>query len=223
MPRADRRLQRFIDALLKDRRPRRSPAGEDLGAMQLAAQLRAAHPGSSEPSPEFVDGLARRLRREQESATRFQPRRRQFLITGLATAAAGIGAGFGLDRLRETLTESPNGSSLSNLVEPNWVAVAKLADITPGKIQRFSAGGVEGFVFTVSGELRALSAACTDQGCILHADAASGRLACPCHWATFRLDGKPDRNDYGYPLTPLPTIQVRATGVDVEVLVPKSA
>jgi cytochrome b6-f complex iron-sulfur subunit len=223
MPRADRRLHRFVEALLKDRRPRGGAAGSDLGAMQLAAQLHAAHPGSSEPSPEFVDGLARRLRREQESANRFQPRRRQFLITGLATAAAGVGAGFGLDRLRETLTETPNGSSLSNLIEPNWVAVAKVADITPGKIQRFSAGGVEGFVFAVSGELRALSAACTDQGCILHADAGSGRLACPCHWATFKLDGKPDRNDYGYPLTPLPAIQVRATGDDVEVLVPKTA
>jgi cytochrome b6-f complex iron-sulfur subunit len=223
MPRADRRLRRFIDALLKDRRPRRGPAGDDLGAMQLAAQLRAAHPGSSEPSSEFVDGLARRLRREQETANNFQPRRRQFLIAGLATAAAGVGAGFGLDRLRETLTETPSGSSLSNLIEPSWVAVAKLADITPGKIQRFSAGGVEGFVFAVSGELRALSAACTDQGCILHADAGSGRLACPCHWATFKLDGKPDRNDYGYPLTPLPAIQVRATGDDVEVLVPKTA
>jgi len=223
MPRADRRLLRFIDALLKDRRPRRGPAGDDLGAMQLASQLRAAHPGSSEPSPEFVDGLARRLRREQETADSFQPRRRQFLITGLATAAAGIGAGFGLERLRDTLTETPSGSSLSNLIEPNWVAVAKLADITPGKIQRFSAGGVEGFVFNVGDELRALSAACTDQGCILHADATSGRLACPCHSATFKLDGKPDRNDYGYPLTPLPAIEVRASGDDVEVLVPKTA
>jgi nitrite reductase/ring-hydroxylating ferredoxin subunit len=223
MPRADRRLLRFIDALLNDRHPRRGPAGDDLGAMQLAAQLRAAHPGSSEPSPEFVDGLARRLRREQETANSFQPRRRQFLITGLATAAAGIGAGFGLERLHETLTETPSGSSLSNLIEPNWVAVAKLADITPGKIQRFSAGGVEGFVFKVSDELRALSAACTDQGCILHADATTARLACPCHWATFKLDGEPDRNDYGYPLTPLPAIQVRASGDDVEVLVPKTA
>jgi nitrite reductase/ring-hydroxylating ferredoxin subunit len=191
--------------------------------MHLAAQLHAAHPGSSEPSPEFVDGLARRLRREQESADRFQPRRRQFLITGLATAAAGIGAGIGVERLREALTETPTGSTLGGLIEPNWVAVAKLADITPGKIRRFSASGVEGFVFTVNGELRALSAACTDQGCILHADATSGRLACPCHSATFKLDGKPDANDYGYPLTPLPAIQVRASGDDVEVLVPKTA
>ena len=222
MSRADRRLARYVESLRRDRRPRGGPAGDDLSAMQLATQLRAAHPGAGEPSPAFVDDLARRLRREEESAARFQPRRRQFLITGLATAAAGVGVGFGIDRLRDVAGNRASSAAV-NPIDGAWVAVAKLSDIGPGKIQRFSAGGVEGFVFQAGDQLRALSAACTDQGCILHADAASGRLACPCHYATFTLDGKPDRNDYGYPLTPLPAIQVRASGEDVEVLVPRTA
>jgi len=79
-------------------------------------------------------------------------------------------------------------------------------------------------VLNVRGELRALSAICTDQGCVLNADAASGRLVCPCHWATFQLDGKPTQGSaYDHKVTPLPTISVRANGDDIEVLVPKIA
>ena len=63
MSKADRRLARFIKALIADRRPPRSPAGDDSAAMQVAARLRAAHPGGSDPSPAFVDNLARQLAR----------------------------------------------------------------------------------------------------------------------------------------------------------------
>ena len=41
--------------------------GDDLPAMQLAAELHAAHPGSAEPSPEFVDALARRIAKLERS------------------------------------------------------------------------------------------------------------------------------------------------------------
>ena len=62
MSKADRRLTRFVQALIANRRPPRSPADDDSAAMQVAARLRAAHPGGSTPSPAFVDTLARQLR-----------------------------------------------------------------------------------------------------------------------------------------------------------------
>ena len=74
-----------------------------------------------------------------------------------------------------------------------------------------------GFVFQAAGELHAISAVCTHQGCELTADAARSRLVCPCHDASFRLDGSPNPGDYR--LNPLPSLQVRRNGGDVEVLV----
>jgi cytochrome b6-f complex iron-sulfur subunit len=226
MSRADRRLQRHIAALLKDRRPPKADAGPDLPAMQMAARLHAAHPGSAEPTPEFVDELARRLRRAQETpspAPAPSPQRRQFLTAAGLAAAAGIGAGFGLERIREAVS-APGMMPAGGPMTPEhgaWVAVARVSDLAPGKIQRFSAGGVEGFVLNAAGSLRALSAACTDQGCILNADPANGRLVCPCHTATFGLDGVPTTGAYRWQVTPLPAIQLRTTGDKVEVLVPQ--
>jgi len=220
MPRADRRLNRYIDALLRDRRPRRARAGDDLDAMRMAATLRAAHPGATEPDPAFVDDLARRLRRTQEPAPR--PRRRQFLAAGLATAAASIGAGIGIEHWR-------NAAGAAALPEAGplwidggrWAAVATLADLVPGRIVRFSESGVEGFVYSRNGQVEGVSAVCSHQGCALTADASTARLLCPCHEASFNLDGTPNPNSYA--LRRLPTLQVRSNGDAVEVLVPAQA
>ena len=226
MSRDDRRLQRHVDALLRDRRPPKSDPGPDLAAMQLAARLHAAHPGSAEPTPEFVDELARKLRKAQEApAIAPSPQRRQFLTAAGLAAAAGIGAGFGIERIREAVSATPGtpGPTTGPLTPEQgaWVAVARVSDLAPGKIQRFSAGGVEGFVLNAAGTLRALSAACTDQGCILNADPANGQLVCPCHTATFGLDGVPTTGAYRWRVTKLPAIQLRTSGENVEVLVPQ--
>jgi nitrite reductase/ring-hydroxylating ferredoxin subunit len=215
MSRADRRLLRYVDALLKDRPPRRSRAGDDVAAMRFAATLRAAHPGTHEPSPEFIDDLARRMRGSYEGAP--SPRRRQFLAAG-AAAAASLAAGAGIERLREAVTGPTSGAGpLTPEGGGRWTAVARVADVAPGLIVRFSSGGVTGFVYQLEGQFRAVSAVCTHQGCELSADAARGRLNCPCHDASFQLDGTPNPGDYR--LNPLPTLHVRATGEDVEVLV----
>lgn len=223
MSRRDRALRRHVDALLRDRRPPRSDAGDDLTAMQMAAQLRAAHAGSAEPSPDFVDALARKLRHQHEEPPVPMPQRRRFLAAAGLAAAAGLGAGFGIERLRETVSGLPaTGQQPIVPVDGAWLAVAKLADLTPGAIRRFTAGGVEGVVLRAAGEVRALSAACTDQGCILNPDPAAQRLVCPCHYATFETDGTPTSGTaYAHKVTPLPTISARVNGDDVEVLVPR--
>jgi nitrite reductase/ring-hydroxylating ferredoxin subunit len=222
---ADRRLQRFIDALLKERKPRGGQAGDDLRAMQLAARLHAAHPGSAEPSPEFVDNLARRMREDEHDSTATvpMPQRRRFIAAAGLAAAAGIGAGFGIDRLVEGGPSPGRGQQSLVPTEADWVPVARVADLHLGQIQRFSANGIEGFVLNTGGRISALSAVCTDQGCILNADTSGTRLNCPCHYASFNLDGTPRTGTYKYGLTPLPEIQVRMNGESVEALLPKTA
>ena len=221
MSKADRRLARFVQALIANRRPPRSPAGDDSAAMQVATRLRAAHPGGSTPSPAFVDNLARRLREASDHEpgwTEAGIRRRHFLAGGLATVAASVAAGVGVERLREVLTEPASGSGTIQPYRSAWVAVATLADVTPGKIKQFSAGGLQGVVFTLHGEIRALSAVCTHQGCTLVPETANSTLACPCHPMTFNLTGEANPGDYR--LNPLPAIETRVNVDSVEVRVP---
>jgi cytochrome b6-f complex iron-sulfur subunit len=221
MSKADRRLARFVQALIANRRPPRSPAGDDSAAMQVATRLRAAHPGGSTPSPAFVDNLARQLREASDHEpgwTEAGIRRRHFLAGGLATVAASVAAGVGVERLREVLTEPTSGGGTLQPYRSTWVAVATLADVTPGKIKRFSAGGLQGVVFTLDGEIRALSAVCTHQGVTLVPEEAQAKLVCPAHPMSFNLTGAANPGDYR--LNPLPAIQTRVNAGSVEVLAP---
>jgi nitrite reductase/ring-hydroxylating ferredoxin subunit len=221
MSKADRRLSRFVQALISNRRPPRTPAEDDSGAMQVAARLRAANPGGSTPSPAFVDKLARQLREASEHDpgwTEAGIRRRRFLVGGLATVAASLAAGVGVERLHEVLTEPASGSGTIQPYISAWVAVATVDEVTPGKIKQFSAGGVQGVVFTLHGEVRGLSNVCTHQGCTLVPEAAQGKLVCPCHPMSFNLTGAANPGDYR--LNPLPAIQTRLNAGHVEVLVP---
>ena len=221
MSKADRRLSRFVQALISNRRPPRTPAEDDSGAMQVAARLRAANPGGSTPSPAFVDKLARQLREASEHDpgwTEAGIRRRRFLVGGLATVAASLAAGVGVERLHEVLTEPASGSGTIQPYISAWVAVATVDEVTPGKIKQFSAGGVQGVVFTLHGEVRGLSNVCTHQGCTLVPEATQGKLVCPCHPMSFNLTGAANPGDYR--LNPLPAIQTRLNAGHVEVLVP---
>lgn len=221
MSRADRRLSRYIKALIADRRPPRSPAEDDAGAMQVAARLRAAHPGGADPSPAFVDHLARQLREAGEHEPGWVDngiQRRRFLAGGIAAVAASVAVGVGAERIREVLSEPQTGTGPIVPYLSAWVKVATLDDVQPGKIKQFSAGGIQGVVFTLEGEVRGLSAVCTHQGCTLVPEPAAGKLVCPCHPMSFSLTG--DANPGDYRLNPLPTVQTRLTGSNVEVLVP---
>jgi cytochrome b6-f complex iron-sulfur subunit len=224
MSKADRRLARFVRALIANRRPPRSTAGDDSAAMQVATRLRAAHPGGSTPSPAFVDNLARQLREASDHApgwTEAGIRRRHFLAGGLATVAASVAAGIGVERIREVLTEPASSAGTIQPYKSTWVAVAKVSEVTPGKIKQFSAGGIQGVVFTLHNEVRALSAVCTHQGCTLVPEEGQAKLFCPCHPMSFNLTGEANPGDYR--LNPLPSIETRVTlDNSVEVLVPSA-
>jgi len=81
---------------------------------------------------------------------------------------------------------------------------------------RFSAGPVEGYVIDRGTTVEALSAVCTHMGCTLAFNRGAGRLDCPCHGASFGLDGRPLNREY---VIPLPTIRARINGDQVEVFV----
>ncbi|MFZ2032423.1 MAG: Rieske (2Fe-2S) protein [Candidatus Dormiibacterota bacterium] len=221
MSKADRRLARFVNALIANRRPPRSPAGDDSAAMQVATRLRAAHPGGSTPSPAFVDTLARQLREapaHDPDWTEAGIRRRRFLVGGLAAVAGSVAGGVALDSVTEALTQPASGGGTIKPYNSTWVAVATLAEVTPGKIKQFSAGGIQGVVFTLDGKIQGLSAVCTHQGCTLIPQAAQRRLVCPCHPMSFNLTGTANPGDYR--LNPLPAIETRVNVDNVEVRVP---
>jgi nitrite reductase/ring-hydroxylating ferredoxin subunit len=215
---SEKDLQRSIEALLGDRRPPgRSLTRDELAALRAAARLRAAHPGASTPSPEFVDALARRLRERPAGTGRT---RRSFLRgAGLAAAAAVVGVAG--DRVVSAVTgEHPREAHQDGELVPwsaRWTPVTTLAALQSKPVVRFTAGAVAGFVVRAGTTITAMSAVCTHQGCILDAAADMSRLVCPCHEQTFALDGRPNPGDYY--LTPLPRIRSRVNGDAVEVLV----
>lgn len=215
----DRRLRRFVDAVLRDRRPPRFEAdAEEARMLQAAASLRGARPAGDLPSVEFVRGLEQRLRAELEAPTaprREQPTRRGFLIGGgiAAAAAAGVAVDLGI---RHT-TGSPDETQ-GELVPHagTWEAVATLADVAGGRPHLFRTAAISGvLVQAPGGAVHALSAVCTHMGCLLQT--TTDRLVCPCHNASFDLEGSP--LDREYLTTPLPRLRSRVVGDRIEVLV----
>jgi nitrite reductase/ring-hydroxylating ferredoxin subunit len=233
-----RRLAAFIDALLHNEEPRAFKAdAEDADAIRTAIELRAAEPGGAEPTDGFVRDLQDRLRerlgtpsalpREEEksaaeketSGARTLSRRRLLEGAGIAASAAVIG---GIaERLIERTPPLQEGAQQPMVPDGGvWVTVASADGIDANPITPFLKNDVSGFVVNQGGTLRALSGICTHQGCVLRANVAAARLDCPCHRAAFSLDGTVKFHEFAGSLKPLPTLQVRRAGNNVQVLLP---
>jgi nitrite reductase/ring-hydroxylating ferredoxin subunit len=226
-----RRFAAFVDALLGNRRPRHfEPQSDDADAMRAAIELRAAQPGATLPSPEFVADLHQRLTEEfdQPGSEPAQPKAipltRRRALQGVTVAAAAAAIGVVVDR--ELLSSSDNADTTqanAKTLEPDrgtWQPVAASADVTAGQVKPFSTATTVGFVVNDGGNLRALSGVCTHQGCLLRHNEADGRLDCPCHRAAFSLDGKVLFHEFPGTLDPLPAVNVRDHDGNVEVYVP---
>jgi cytochrome b6-f complex iron-sulfur subunit len=233
-----RRLAAFVDALLHNEEPRAFKAdAEDAHAIRAAIELRATEQGAAEPTDEFVRGLHDRLRERlgtpsavpaeqvkgpaerDASGARTLSRRRLLEGAGIAASAAVIGG------IAERLIERtpPLQEGVQGPMVPDggvWVTVASADGIEANRVTPFLKNDVAGFVVNEGGTLRALSGICTHQGCVLHANVAADRLDCPCHRAAFSLDGTVKFHEFAGPLKPLPTLQVRRAGNDVQVLLP---
>ena len=223
-----RGLTRYVEDLIRSRRPRRFKASEDDAAMVRAAiTLRAARPGSGEPTDEFVTSLHKKLAAELDPppARRAAAARRTFLrvaaVAGGSAAAAAAGAG--IDHVVTSRTAPGPSPAAEGTLTPShgtWLTVAYSADLPDGAVRPFTVNALTGFIERTDGQLRAVSGICTHQGCRLAFAARSARLVCPCHGATFALDGTVVTHKLPLPLEALPRIEVREAGGAVQVYAP---
>jgi Rieske Fe-S protein len=217
-----RGIARYIDDLLRSRRPRRFRASEDDARMaQTAITLRAARPGSGAPREEFVTGLHRRLATELDPPAPGRTVSRRKLVLRTAGVAAGAAvAGAGIDHGLTARIAGPAADSTLTPQPGAWLTVATSEDLPDGAVRPFSTGPISGFLERVNGRPRAVSGICTHQGCKLNLAGQPARLVCPCHGATFTLDGAVLVHRLPTPLTPLPRLAVREINGTVQVYAP---
>jgi nitrite reductase/ring-hydroxylating ferredoxin subunit len=245
---SERGVRRFVDDLLRGRRPRSFRADEsDVAQLRAAIALRAARTGSGAPREEFVTGLQQRLAAEhaadraehtaaqtEQALDRAHPgesrpllhgtRRRFVAAASVAAAAAAVGAG--IDHV--ITTSGPNagrdtGGAADQVIAPNtgtWRTVAASAELPEGGVAGFDLGSVFGFVARTSGQVAAVSGVCTHQGCRLALDAAARQLNCPCHNAAFAVTGQLLHYQLAAAPRPLPRFEVREVDGMVQVYAP---
>jgi len=232
------RVASFVNALLRNRSPRAFDLdSEDAEAIRAAIELRAARPDAAEPTDDFVRELQGRLKERLESTSTVEigdlPERqtteafarrtltRRHLLEGAGIAAAAAALGVVGDRVFD---HAPATRELSqqSLAPDNghWVTVASGDKVAATRLTAFKTEDVVGFIVNEGGTLRATSGVCTHQGCLLKANEAASRFDCPCHGAAFSLDGRVLFHQFEGQLAPLPTLEVRQTGNDVQVLLP---
>jgi nitrite reductase/ring-hydroxylating ferredoxin subunit len=224
-----RGITRYIEDLVRSRRPRRFRASEeDVGIARTAITLRAARPGSGEPAEEFVTALHKKLAADLDPPAVHRARapgaRRTFLRTATVVGAAAAGAGAGIDHVLASRAPSVASPIPAGTLVPSdgvWLTAATSADLPEGAVRAFTAGAVSCFVERAGGQLRAVSGICTHQGCRLALAAGPARLACPCHGATFALDGTVLTHKFPVPLAALPQIEVREANGAVQVYAPR--
>ena len=224
-----RRVTDFVESLRRNHRPKRfTPEPDDVEAMRAAIELNNAQPGAAEPRAEFVSDLHRRLADQIDEAeatvdlaSARLSRRRVIGGIGAAAAAAAAAAVGGAVVERELLNpgSSPPVPKAQELVpdEGSWQPVLAAANLGDGQVARFSTASNIGFVVNDNGKLSAISGVCTHQGCLLRLDEAEGRLDCPCHRASFSLQGDVLHQQFRQPLAPLPHIQVRENNGKIEI------
>jgi cytochrome b6-f complex iron-sulfur subunit len=220
-----RRLAHFVESLRRDRRPKGfTPEPDDIDAMRAAIELNNTRPEAARARPEFVDDLHRRLAAQldetgadDEITTARMSRRR--VIGGIGAVAAAAVVGSVVDRELLSPGSSPTVPTAQELVpdEGAWQPVLAASNLGDGQVARFSTASTIGFVVNDNGNLSAISGVCTHQGCLLRHNEAQGRLDCPCHRASFSLQGDVVRQQFKKPLPPLPHIQVREANGQIEI------
>jgi nitrite reductase/ring-hydroxylating ferredoxin subunit len=221
-----RRLRRYVEDLLRGRRPRAFAADEDEAAqIHTAITLRAARPGSGAPSEEFVTALRRRLATELDPADGRQPartpsRRRIVQAASAAAAAAAVVGAVGGAVVEHAVAPTPGTDAGGTALEPNtgtWHTVAASVEVSDGTTRPFDVGTVVGFVTRAGGRLSAVMGVCSHQGCRLALNGAARELACPCHNAAFTVTGTLVRHQL--PIAPKALAMLRVREVDGEIQV----
>lgn len=223
-----RGLRRYVDDLLRGRRPRPF-APDDFEAAQLrtAIELRAAGRRGEAPRPEFLDDLHRRIAEQMsdargESAPRQSSTRRQVIVGTSAAAAAAVTA-VSVDRAVLAGQTGSVPAADNAPLTPNagtWQRVAASSQVPDGVMRPFDLGSVSGFVRRVDGKPQAISGVCTHQGCRLWFDAPDDTLRCPCHSTSFSPTGQVLTHQLPIAPKPLPPLLVREADGVIEVFAP---
>ncbi len=224
-----RGLRRYVDDLLRGRRPKPF-APDDFEAAQIrtAIELRAARQGSDvvdAPREEFLSDLHRRLAEQMsgtppEAAPTPNTTRRQVLVGTSAAAAAAVAA-VSIDRaVMGSPAEAPAVAGHLTPNDGSWQRVAASSDVPDGIMHPFDLGSINGFVRRVDGKPEAISGVCTHQGCRLWFDAPDDRLRCPCHSTSFSPTGQVLTHQLPIAPKPLPTLMVREVDGIIEVFAP---
>jgi Rieske Fe-S protein len=224
-----RGLRRYVDDLLRGRRPKPfRPDDFEAAQIRTAIDLQAARLGSDAPREEFLTDLRHRLAAQMDGAT--QPvdkagATRRHVIVGTSAAAAAAVAAVAVDRALIDGAQVADGDNKYNSGElsPNtgsWQRVAASAEVPDGVMHPFDLGSVVGFVRRVGGKPEAVSGVCTHQGCRLWFDAPDDRLRCPCHSTSFSPAGQVLTHQLPIAPKPLPTLMVREHDGAIEVFAP---
>jgi nitrite reductase/ring-hydroxylating ferredoxin subunit len=183
----------------------------------MAASLMGSRGAESNPDPDFINGLRDQLKLSREPPARVS---RAGLLKAagfwVAGVAAGLGVAWGVGAARPTSRPSPPETEI-RLQGGNWFPVGSLADIGTNAVVSVDAGAVPAFIIRQGDNVRGLSRVCTHMGCLLRYEGPEGEFACPCHGATFDLNGNIDP-EYGSNLPPLPAVGVRVVKGTVYVL-----
>ena len=227
-----RGLRRYVDDLLRGRRPKPfRPDDFEAAQIRTAIDLQAARLGSDAPRQEFLTDLRHRLAAQMEGAA--QPvekpgATRRHVIVGTSAAAAAAVAAVSIDRavIHSGQVADRDNKYNSGELTPNtgrWQRVAASAEVPEGVMRPFDLGAVIGFVRRVDGKPEAVSGVCTHQGCRLWFDAPDDRLRCPCHSTSFSPAGQVLTHQLPISPKPLPTLKVREQNGAIEVFVPPRA
>jgi Rieske Fe-S protein len=227
-----RGLRRYVDDLLRGRRPKPfQPDDFEAAQIRTAIELRAARPDGDAPRQEFLTDLHRRLAEQMGGASpRVAPKQsttRRQVIVGTSAAAAAAVTAVSIDRAvtADHGTEAPAtpSASVSGQLTPTdgrWQRVGASSEVHDGSMQPFDLGSVNGFVRRVDGKPEAVSGVCTHQGCRLWFDAPDDRLRCPCHSTSFAPSGQVLTHQLPIAPKPLPTLLVREVDGVIEVFAP---
>ncbi|MEU9805857.1 Rieske (2Fe-2S) protein [Mycobacterium sp. NPDC050853] len=224
-----RGLRRYVDDLLRGRRPKPfRPDDFEAAQIRTAIELRATRPGDDAPSQDFLADLHGRLADQMGNVpassehTRWQTPTRRTVLVGTSAAAAAAAVAVTADRLMTPEPET-DPQQASGQIVPNtgsWQRVAASSAVPDGGVHPFDLGFVNGFVRRVGGKIEAVSGVCTHQGCKLWFDGAHDRLQCPCHTTSFATDGRVITHQLPIAPKPLPTLEVREADGHIEVFAP---
>ncbi len=216
----ERGLHRYVEDLLRGRRPRPFDAdGFEAAQVRTAIELRVARTASDAPSEHFLTDLRRQLAHDPLTGPRAT--RRQVVVGASAAAvagSAGIVAGAAAAGVVPRGGSRGEGPSMQPS-DGSWQVVAASADVPAGEMHPFDVGSVVGFVRRVNGQPEAISGVCTHQGCRLWFDRPLDQLRCPCHSTSFSPTGRVVNHLLATAPEPLPRLEVREQDGSIEVFV----